>query len=370
MHHGFALRYIPQIMQWTPKQENDETIWLRSVSEYKYNEYQDFPVGSRFAEALLDWLRQFDAEHRELAYQLVRNNLVFLSFPEMQHLVRRAFPAFIRPLQASRAARKLSIPEYMIWADKDSAKLVNAINDRSLFVGLSDGARLDSFRRANVGIISNEQFILFYEISPEKWIDMLKELEKRTGEKGAKFEFLVLLDDFAGSGKTLIRWDNEKKKWSGKLSKISNWLEDHKDGFSDDCDVLVHHYVGTERAQQGIDDTLKAVKTEGALARLFAGNLFLRFDLILSNSIALTPGINSTLDAFVRKYYDPNIMTPSLRVGGDDVMHGFARCGLPLVMEHNTPNNSLGIFWAESPVSATPPPHLMRPLFRRRQRHN
>lgn len=369
MHHGFALRYIPQIMRWTPKQENDETIWLRSVSEYKYDAYQDFPVGSRFAEALLDWLRQFDHEHRPIAYELVRKHLIFLSFPELQHLVRRAFPAFIRPLQASRAARKLNIPEYLIWADKNSAKVVDGINERSLFVGLSDGARLDSFRRANVGAINNEQFVLFYEISDEKWDDLLKNLKERTGDNAAKFEFLVLLDDFAGSGTTLIRWDDKKKKWAGKLPKISNWLEDHKNGFSDDCDVLVHHYIGTERAETAINQTVEAVRNHGSLARLFVGSLFLRFDLILSNSIALTPTLNSALDSFLEKYYDPNIMTSSLRLGGDNAKHGFAACGLPLVMEHNTPNNSLAVFWAESSPSSTSN-HLMRPLFRRRQRHS
>lgn len=368
MHHGFALRYIPQVMKWTPKQEHDETIWLRLMSEYKYDSYQDFPAGSRFVESLLDWLQQFDQDHRNQAYELVRNHLIFISFSEMQHLVRRTFPKYVRPLQIKRAARKLNVPEYMIWSEKSSAEMVESIGKRSLFVGLSDGARLDFFRRANAGIINNEQFILAYEISPEKWEDLHKELKARTGNADAKFETLVLIDDFAGSGKTLIRWDEGGKEWKGKLAKINNWLRDHNEVFSNDCDVIVHHYIVTEKAISGINERLDEAKNNFAYQRIFAGNFKLSYDLFLSNDLALIPNRNESLDTFVTKYYDPSIMTPSLRVGGNDAKYGFAQCGLPLIMEHNTPNNSLALFWAESPITSDLT-HSMRPLFRRRQRH-
>ena len=71
-------------------------------------------------------------------------------------------------------------------------------------------------------------------------------------------------------------------------------------------------------------------------------------------------------------YYDPVLRTKHTDVGG--VTHlglGYGGCALPLVLEHNTPNNSVALLWADTdggirngvPVSA------MRPLFRRRQRH-
>ena len=52
---------------------------------------------------------------------------------------------------------------------------------------------------------------------------------------------------------------------------------------------------------------------------------------------------------------------------------GYGGCALPLILDHNTPNNSMPLLWAEtvgSPkvdgMAAVP---AMRPLFRRRQRH-
>jgi hypothetical protein len=369
MHHGYALRYIPRVMNWPVERENAETVWLRLMSDFKYDSYRDFLAGSRFLEALLDWLQQFEPEHREQAYQLVRQHLIFISFAEMQHLVARAFPAFVRPCQARRAARKLHIPEYLIWATQQSALAIQEVSRRTLYVGLSDGARLDSFRRANVGVISNEQVILAYEASSDKWKDVSENLKKRSEDQKARFELLVLLDDFAGSGMTLIRWDEKKKAWKGKLQKISDTLDEHKDCFADDCDVLVHHYIGTESAESNIRTQLNKAVEEPRLKRMVSGGLELTFDLRLSADVELRAHISPELDDLVNKYYDPNIMTDSLKVGGDHVKYGFANCGLPLVMEHNAPNNSLALIWAESQPTPGQAQHLIRPLFRRRQRH-
>ena len=49
-----------------------------------------------------------------------------------------------------------------------------------------------------------------------------------------------------------------------------------------------------------------------------------------------------------------------------DMKYGYANCALPLVLEHNTPNNAIPILWAETAGKQGPP---MRPLFLRRDRH-
>jgi hypothetical protein len=67
------------------------------------------------------------------------------------------------------------------------------------------------------------------------------------------------------------------------------------------------------------------------------------------------------------KYYDDSVETEHTKLGGSDVRLGFGRCALPLVIEHNTPNNSLALLWAET--EGKDGKHAMRPLFRRRQRH-
>ena len=54
--------------------------------------------------------------------------------------------------------------------------------------------------------------------------------------------------------------------------------------------------------------------------------------------------------ALADKYYDPSIESEKhLRECGiDNLKRGYAACSLPLVLEHNTPNNSLALLWAES----------------------
>jgi hypothetical protein len=70
----------------------------------------------------------------------------------------------------------------------------------------------------------------------------------------------------------------------------------------------------------------------------------------------------------VDRYYDPAVETKSIRVGGTDARLGFGQGALPLILEHNTPNNSVALLWAETDGGNGH--HAMRPLFRRRQRHN
>jgi hypothetical protein len=71
--------------------------------------------------------------------------------------------------------------------------------------------------------------------------------------------------------------------------------------------------------------------------------------------------------ALTEKYYDGIIETESTRKGGQTVKRGFGDCALPLILEHNTPNNSLALLWAET--DGKDGAHQMRPLFRRKQRH-
>ena len=48
--------------------------------------------------------------------------------------------------------------------------------------------------------------------------------------------------------------------------------------------------------------------------------------------------------------------------GTDDSKYGFAACGLPLVLHHNTPNNSIALLWSYEDAE-------YRGLFPRIQRH-
>ena len=367
MNEGYALRHLRKVMGWSFDEDNRQTNWLRMMSDFKYDSYRDFWAGVRFVEALLDWLQQFEDIDRQKAYDLVRKRLVFLSFTEIEHLVKRTRPVYVHNVLLERVAQKSSVPKYLVWSQPAANKLYADTLARTLFIGLSDGARIDSFRRASVGVISNEQVALGYEVSNDKWHDMHEELKNRTQDPNAKFEVLFLIDDFTGSGKSLIRVENNN--WKGKLTKLAASFKCHHSMFAADCTIIVHHYIGTAGAKSSIDELLtKATSAEGPKT-WFPNPVATSFDLLLSPDVSLTRGQDTSLDALVDKYYDSAIETKSVKVGGTDAKFGFAACGLPLVLEHNTPNNSLGLLWAESPKSPQTPVHHMRALFRRRQRH-
>ena len=62
-------------------------------------------------------------------------------------------------------------------------------------------------------------------------------------------------------------------------------------------------------------------------------------------------------------YYDPEIQDESFNKGGaTDARFGYAACGLPVVLHHNTPNNSIALLMSYENLR-------FRGLFPRIQRH-
>ena len=63
------------------------------------------------------------------------------------------------------------------------------------------------------------------------------------------------------------------------------------------------------------------------------------------------------------KYYDNSIFDVHLKKGGTpDAKYGYADCGLPVVLHHNSPNNALALLWSYDDGT-------VRGLFPRVRRH-
>ena len=88
---------------------------------------------------------------------------------------------------------------------------------------------------------------------------------------------------------------------------------------------------------------------------------------VLPEDFPVDQARNGEFLELVHKYYDDSIETKHIKLGGEDARLGFGHCALPLILEHNTPNNSLALLWADT--AGENGKHAMRPLFRRRQRH-
>jgi hypothetical protein len=367
MNQEFVLGKLGDLMGWDEESARVEFAWLRLMSRLKYDGYQDFLAGMRFIESLADWLQQFLPDEREPAYRFVRENLVFISPGEMRHLVELFYPETVQPRLIQRVAESCGIPRYRVWANAAATRLYAALLRKTVFIELSDGARIDVFRRANAGVINNEQVVTAPRINRPKWDDLLKDLRKAAGNLDERFAFVYLVDDFMGSGTTLLR--EEDGSWTGKLARF--WADVAEAGvvgthFEPDWTLCVHHYISTHRAD------LTARERDGAArAAKGEGNWFKRVEFssgtLLQRDFPIRPEDHPDFIGLVEKYYDDVIETKHVKKGGDNARLGFGQCALPLVLEHNTPNNSIALLWAET--DGGPGKHAMRPLFRRRQRH-
>ncbi|MDZ4848337.1 MAG: hypothetical protein SGI77_03520, partial [Pirellulaceae bacterium] len=157
------------------------------------------------------------------------------------------------------------------------------------------------------------------------------------------------------------------KSWTGKLVRfwedVSEQVGTH---FEEGWSLCVHHYLATDRAEKAVRERNNEVLNEKGAAGWFH-NVQFSFGSILPPDFPLNVELNAAFLALADKYYDPLIENEHTRVAGTDAKLGFGQCALPLVLEHNTPNNSIALVWADT--VGKDGRHAMRPLFRRRQRH-
>lgn len=359
-----AMRLLADLMNWDETRATEEFSWLRLMVESKYDHYQGYSPGSRFFVNLLAWIGQFDPPDRETAYSLVRNRLIYVSQREMHHLVALTMPG-IQSEMRRQVAGELKIPFYRTWGNTLAEDRLKLLGIRTLYVGLSDGAKIDVFRRENEGGVSNEQVVAASEISEAKWGKLIGELRTRLNNNGlttadAVFERICLIDDFTASGTTLIRQDNEE--WKGKIPTFCDQniqrLDTH---ILRGCWVHVHHYLATNAATLNARNIVKKYSGE-----VKGFNFTLTFSAVLNDEIVINDTSEKELVTLIKKYYDPSVEDS---IVGKDIWFGYKRGGLPVILDHNTPNNSLALLWAASTGKRKPPAPRMRPLFSRKKRH-
>lgn len=355
MRDVLAGRLLAEVMKWAPEDISRERPGLEELATFKYDEYQQFSPGMRFIESLALWLAQFKSDcERKQAYKFIRSRLIFISNAEMVHLVAIAFPDVIRPILITQTATRLGLPERFVKRIANSIEF-NVLLRQSLFLGLSDGAHTDIFRRNNPEI-SNEQIWQTYEISAEKAGDMISKLSSdlerllnRTPTEAEKrFRLLFLLDDFSGSGISYLRKESSGLQYAGKVHKVLsnvtinsplNSLVDSKD-----LHIYVVLYVATKHALSQIEKHVSHWLRENGCENKCS---VLAVQTI-TDDIQLHQDKDTEIIALLKKYSDPSIIDEHYRKGKyDEPYLGFDQCALPLVLSHNTPNNSVPLLWFE-----------------------
>ena len=380
MNQDLGLRILGRIMNWNDDRAHEEFAWLKLMARLKYDGYHDFQAGMRFIESLATWLQQFKPQERETAYTFVRRSLVYIGPSEMQRLVEQFYPRFVQDRLVRMVATEHGIPPHRVFIDPNGRAASQRLRRQTLFMGLSDGARIDTIRHANSGVLGNEQFVQGTQVDTEKWRDLLDNLRKDLNDANARFRIVYLVDDFAGTGSSFLRFDDKAAKWKGKVARFkdsvigANGTFDGGKLFENGWVLCVHHYVASSAAAEGIQERLNKYADSGDFPEDRARATYATFGMVLPHNLPINID-GECHDDFIeltRIYYDPVLRTKHTDVGG--VTHlglGYGGCALPLVLEHNTPNNSVALLWAETDGGIRNDVHAsaMRPLFRRRQRH-
>ncbi|KVL19464.1 phosphoribosyltransferase-like protein [Burkholderia sp. MSMB1826] len=379
-----AQHLLAKVMNWQDQEAVLEYVpVLRLLADYKYDGYQRFGPGKRFIESLALWLNQFDSSDRQSALDLVLKRLVYISDPEISHLVQHAYPDVIVQERIRLVAEERSLPTYRVGEICRDPRF-EELQNKSLYLGLSDGARTNELRRFSGGEISNEQIWQAYELGDAKAEDMLDALRKtlskgepeppKTNEeiwrafeaggvaqanglidllrpsnsehqrsRDAKFTIVWLMDDFSGSGNTYIRFDGASGRFKGKIKKIYERLHQGDLVDTSHYEVFLLLYVATRQAIDHIEYWSERFALENGYKPLQV-----RVLCTIEQDVSLAKDNSTEFRRILseQRYYDPAAFDEHIEVGGTNTAQmGFAGCALPIVLSHNTPNNSVYLLW-------------------------
>lgn len=273
----------------------------------------------------------------------------------MRHLISLVPSTTIDPVLRTRIGTVHGIPGYRIAAIERHPQYA-ALRRRSLILGASDGARLDQLRR--VSRLSHEQFLQ----SPSPSIGQLQKLAEKLanapvaadGER--RFEHVFLVDDFSGSGRTLIRKQEQGDAYEGKIVGL---LESLTAGAQEG--LIVENVPGTIvlycASQQAIE------QVQRCLAQMNLANWTVQAVQVLPYALKVTDRFPE-MAQLCGDFFDESSVD-------DDKKRapiGYSDCALPVVLSHNAPNNSVCLLWLDTRDREDG--SNLRALFPRYERHH
>jgi hypothetical protein len=356
MRDDLAERLLAAVMGWEASQITGVGSELQMLAAYKYDRYGGFRPGQKFLESLASWLWQFPEADRERALDFVLQKLVFISSSELGHVIEIVYPDFLRPRLIARAANDVGYPRYRVAAITAAPKF-RILQRRTLVLGLSDGSRLDLLRKA-CPELSHEQFWLTPDLG-EAGEQMVRKLDEALNRFGASdvprnFVEVVLVEDFSGSGMTLLRPSSDGASWEGKLDKVHRAIGEltRAGTVAEDARVVVLLYLASSEAERHLRAVLNETRWHWDLqiVQPLSSNIVVHDHYIIS---------------LCQWFFDP--ILEDEHKGRSPL--GYSDGALPLILEHNTPNNSICLLWADT--SDVPAGGLSRhALFPRFERHH
>jgi len=324
---------------------------LRFMAKYKYDSYEVYSAGKRFLPSLLEWLSQFRKNGEKEAGLIIVRELLFLSRTEMQELSRVTYQnILLEMMDEIIRVQGLNRFDYATAFDR-----LDPFLEKCVFIGMSDGAQIDYFRRHSGGKIRNEQAVPYYKVDEE---------EKQFHSK-ARYAFL--LEDMCGSGTTFLRTENAHGRINivGQFPRfLKKWSK-----FTSFDAIYYCPYLIAEKGLRRLSMLSVGPK------RIVDRRRKLRFKIIPGMIIPETYSIlNPHNEMFsnaerhrimklCNNYYDREVEDEHTLKGGG-CRFGFGGIGIFLVRYNNTPNNTPSILWHANLAKGR------KPLFRRLARHH
>lgn len=350
-------RLLTKIMNWDAGKVMKELTAIQFIAYTKYDNYDQFMPGTRFLGSLAQWLYQFDQSERETMYNFVKEKLIFISSRQMSYLITLLYKTLIMKTIADKVANTIGMPKYYISKIEASSEF-RQHKRMSLFVGLSDGAHMDVIRRTSG--LDNEQVLTNYFPDDSKINDLIENLKESSElhnilENDRKFETLFLIDDFTASGSSFIRLDEKDGRYHGKLTKVigrifstkNNGNTNFKDIFKSDVSIQIYFCIATEFALKTIGKNLDSYLKSLELSNNF--DVKVNCVQIIGNEVAEKIKSDSTFIDIIKKpqYFNPDVVAKKSYQNGkcNEPYLGYNEGAFPIVLSHNTPNNSLPILW-------------------------
>ncbi|MCG3667783.1 hypothetical protein L5F24_07175 [Aliarcobacter butzleri] len=344
MKDNLAASLLSSAMEWDTEDIKNDLIYLQTMAKFKYDSYQNYYPGRKFIESLALWVNQFQKKDRKLALDFIIDKLIFFSNEQIFQFISVSYPMFVQ----TYILNNFKLNNIVFKYNKVNESLEYKIAKRKiLFLGLSDGSKIEVFRRINN--LDNEQVFVTYDLSDSKIKDLKKDLYecKIDGEeiKEEYFNSIYLIDDFSASGLSFLRYDKKSNTFKGKIQKIlkiilDNSLVDPKK--VNDINIIL--YISTEKAKSNIIQNFSKLKEIDKFYEKI--NLHLNVVQMIPNESIYSLNSNKTFIEFLEKESNSDWLTKHSEVGSTkNPFLGFDECGLPVVLNHNTPNNSLPIIW-------------------------
>lgn len=350
MKEGLEGKMVSKVMGWrAPEQARGSHRLLRALAASGYDDYMQFRPGMRFVESMALWLNQFKPGERQAAYEFVVKRVIFITRAQIEHAVSIAYPDFVVPALIRQVADESSgrLPFWRVGEilGSDEFRILLA---QCLFAGMSDGSHMDLFRRSS-DEIDHEQVLRSHEVSDDRARDLAGKLEDRMSKYNGRadpparlFRNVFLIDDFSASGKSYLRGPNAV----GKIARFWKSINDPREQMSklvdkDDLRIHVFLYTATDRAVDAIRDASRRLLPDM--------NLTVEAVHTIPSSIKLDEDQDSDFYRLVtqNKYGWSTPPDRHIQEGASEKPYlGFDQCALPLILHHNTPNNSLPILHA------------------------